>query len=216
MEIKYIGQSSFVIEHQKTKIITDPFSPAIGFTMPSLEAQIITLSHAHEDHNFVEAIGGDPIVFDTPGEYEKDTIRITGFASFHDKENGAERGKNTIFKFEIGELSILHLGDLGHTLTEGLCEEIGNVNVLLIPVGGHFTINADEAAKVIAKLEPNIVIPMHFRTALHSDSFALVAPIEDFLKKMGKSDQETTKSLKVENATLTEDTQIVLLEQLAN
>jgi L-ascorbate metabolism protein UlaG (beta-lactamase superfamily) len=214
MDIKYIGHSSFQIKGKSGTVVTDPFdSKMVGLKYPSLEADIITVSHEHPDHNVSNIIGGNPLLLNIPGEYEKQGIRVTGYLSYHDNSQGKERGKNTLFKIEMEDISVLHCGDLGHLLGEELIEEIDTVDILLIPVGGFYTINADDAVKVISKLEPSLVIPMHYNhDKLDQKTFGQMTPLSDFLTKMGAFESEPVKKLSVKKADLIEGTKVVVME----
>lgn len=214
MDIKYLGHASFQIKGKTGSVITDPFDPKmVGLKFPSVAADIVTISHDHPDHNMKSLVTGTPLIIDIPGEYEKQKVRVTGWGVYHDSKNGAERGKNTIYKIEVDDVSILHCGDLGHTLSEELVEEIGPVDVLLIPVGGFFTIGPDEANQVIHEIEPSIVIPMHYNDPkLNQATFAKLAPLSDFLTKAGVSQIEPVKKLSLKKADMTEDMKVVVME----
>ena len=169
MEIKYLGHSSFLIKTKTAKIVTDPFDPEmVGLKFSKTEADIVTISHGHKDHNQFKNVSGingvSPLMIDMPGEFEKMGIRIFGFQTFHDKTNGSERGENIMYKFESEGMSLLHCGDLGMIPEESFLETIGEVDVLLVPVGGFYTIDSDEAVSLVKKIEPSIVIPMHYIT----------------------------------------------------
>ncbi len=214
MEIKYIGHSSFFIKTKNAKIVTDPFDPqAVGLKYPKQEADIITISHHHPDHDCQDGVKGEPIVFDWPGEYEKNEVHITGYPSFHDKQQGAERGENVIYKIEAENLSLLHVGDLGHMLDDSTVEQIGTVDILFVPVGGFYTISADEAVKVINEIEPSIVIPMHFnREELDPKTFSSLEPVDVFLKKMGAEATVPQEKLVIKKEDITpENMQVVVL-----
>ncbi len=214
MEIKYIGHSSFFIKTKTAKIVTDPFNPQLtGLKFPKQEADIITVSHHHADHNFVEGVKEGALVIDWPGEFEKNEVRITGFQSYHDKKLGEERGDNTIFKFESENLSIVHCGDLGYILDKEMVETIGSVDILLIPVGGFYTINAEEAVKVINEIEPSIVIPMHYsRPEMNQELISNMQPIESFLKEIGAEDSQPQEKLTIKKEDINpEDMKVVVL-----
>lgn len=214
MEIKYIGHSSFFIKTKTAKIVTDPFNPQMtGLKLPKLEADIITVSHPHPDHNFVQGVKEGALVIDWPGEFEKNEVRMYGYQSFHDKQQGAERGANTMFKFESENLSILHCGDLGHILDKEMVEEIGSVDILLIPVGGFFTINAEEAVKVINEIEPSIVIPMHYNSPeMNQEQFGNLAMLDSFLKEIGATDVTPIEKLTIKKEDINvEDMKVVTL-----
>lgn len=214
MDIKYLGHASFSIKSKLGSVVTDPYDPkTLGIKYPTSEADIVTVSHQHGDHNYLAGVTGSPLIVDMPGEYEKNGIRVYGYESYHDANHGADRGKNTLFKIVAEDISVLHCGDLGHILTDEDLEEIDIVDVLLIPVGGFYTINAEEAAKVVAKIEPSIVIPMHYKTDAHTtDAFKDVAPLSQFLEKMGATATEPVKKLSIKKADLTDQTQIVVME----
>ena len=214
MEIKYLGHSSFFIKTKNAKIVTDPFSSqATGMKFPKTEADIVTISHAHDDHNSLEGIKETPLVIDWPGEFEKNEVRITGFQTFHDKKQGEERGLNTMYKFEAENMSILHCGDLGHILEDAVVESIGTVDILLIPTGGFYTISPEEAVKVINEIEPSIIIPMHFgRPELHAELAANMQPLEAFLKAIGAPDTQPVEKLTIKKEDIIpEDMKVVVL-----
>ena len=167
MRIKFIGHACFLITSESgVKIITDPYmkSPYIKYEDIKDEADIVLISHDHEDHNNPKAVKGKPKIVKEIGETEIKGIKIKGIQSFHDTEKGKLRGKTIIYKFEVDGIKICHLGDLGHTLDEEKVKEIGEVDILLIPVGGTFTIGPDEAWEVVKALNPKIIIPMHYKT----------------------------------------------------
>jgi L-ascorbate metabolism protein UlaG (beta-lactamase superfamily) len=188
MEIKYLGHASFLIKSHNTKLVTDPFDPQmVGFKFPKIEAEVVTVSHHHGDHNAVLQIGGHPVVFDLPGEYECSGFSLFGFSTYHDKEKGGQRGENTIFKIEAEDISLLHCGDLGHLLDDSLIDQLGEVNILMVPVGGFYTIDFKEAIQLVHKIEPEIIIPMHYRTEKHNPQvFDKIASIDEFLKEMNQ------------------------------
>lgn len=207
MEITYLGHSSFKLSTKYVKIITDPFDPQmVGFPFPKQEADIVTVSHNHSDHNAVEMIEGSPLVLRIPGEYEKKGVRITGFEWYHDKKKGLERGPNILFRIELEGISMLHCGDLGQKFSEDLIEEIGSLDVLFIPVGGVYTIGPDEAEAIISELEPKIVIPMHYRTEKHNENiFKELFSIDEFLKKRGVSGVEPVHKISLKPEDFFED-----------
>ena len=214
MDITYIGHSSFKIRGKHVTIITDPFNEnAVGLKFPkNLTADIVTVSHDHDDHNFSSQIGGNPYVIGGPGEYEVKGISIYGIRAFHDTQKGAERGKNTMYRMEIDGMTVLHAGDLGHEPSDDMLEEMGNVNVLLIPVGGFYTIDAKTAAAVVHEIEPSVVIPMHFnRPELKKEVFSKLSGLDAFLKEIGKSDILPQAKLTVTKDKLPAEMQVVVL-----
>ena len=183
MKINWLGQSCFKIVTKETTIITDPFGKDIGLKPPHYEASLVTVSHDHNDHNNVSALRGTPFVVDGPGEYDLKGVFIWGIDSFHDNKDGKERGVNTIFIIEAEGMRICHLGDLGQKeLTDEQLEKIGEIDILMIPVGGVYTIDSEEAATVINQIEPKIVIPMHYKIPGLNIK---IQGIEPFLKEMG-------------------------------
>lgn len=213
MNIKYLGHSAFYIRSKDAKIVTDPFNPSIGIKFPKIEADIVTISHEHSDHNYPQGITGEPLIIDWPGEYEKKGVRVSGFPTYHDKEKGKERGSNVIFRIETEGVSILHLGDLGHTLDDDTLEAVGDIDILLIPVGGFYTIDAKDAVAVIKQIEPSVIIPMHYKTREHDAKvFGEVAPLEDFLKAYGLENPETVDQLNIKKEDFAEETKVIVMK----
>lgn len=193
--------------------MTDPYDSDIGFKMPKVEADIVTVSHEHKDHSFIKAVKGEPFVISEPGEYEIKGVEILGFSSFHDENGGKKRGENTIFCFKVDDFSIVHLGDLGHKLTPEQIENLNEVDILLIPVGGVYTIDAATAREAINQLEPKIVIPMHFRTKKHDEKlFKELDGVDVFLKEMGEEKLPPQRKLKIKSRSeLPEERKVVVL-----
>ncbi len=214
MNITYLGHSSFLLKNSTGRVLMDPYDATkMGKKFPKVEADIITISHDHADHNARNVVEGDPLVITIPGEYEKFDIRVSGFETYHDKQQGEERGKNTMYKVEMDDISILHCGDLGHTLTAELIDDINGADIVLIPVGGFYTIDADEARQVVEKLEPSIIIPMHYKVAdMNPEIMDNLAPVDDFLSKIGVTEPERMKTLSIKRADLGENTRIIVLE----
>ena len=164
MKIRYLGHSSFqLIESTGTTIVTDPYSSSLGSEMPAVTADAVTVSHHHYDHDAVERVGGKPPVIDKEGSYELDGVDINSIRSFHDPEGGRLRGENIIFKFSMDGIEVCHLGDIGEECSTELIEALLPVDVLLIPVGGTYTIDAEQAKEYVDRIMPDIVIPMHYR-----------------------------------------------------
>ena len=209
MEISWLGHSCFRIRTKQATAVTDPVSPGKGYSLGKISANMVTVSHDHPGHSFSDGILDNPRVLNRPGEYEIASLLAIGIRSFHDNEGGSLRGKNTIFIIEAEELSICHLGDLGSHLTSSQVEEIGKVDILMIPVGGGSTINASEASVIVRQIEPKIVLPMHYKTSLFQDT---LEPVESFLKEMGVTDSAPKLKLSVNKNTLPLITQIVVLE----
>lgn len=206
MEIKYLGHASFFIKTKDACVVTDPFNSDIGVKFPKTEADIVTISHQHADHNNVSGVAGAPLIVEWPGEFEKNKVRIIGYKSYHDKKQGAERGENILYKIEAEGITILHCGDLGFVPDDKLLDEIGDVDILCVPVGGFYTINSAEAVELIKTMEPSIVIPMHYNHShLNQETFANLAPVEDFLKKMNVENGSPLPKLVVKKEDLVEE-----------
>jgi len=214
MDIFYLGHSSFKLKGKKATVVTDPYdSVMVGLKFPkNVEADIVTVSHAHDDHNAVSQIGGTPFVVTGPGEYEIKGTGIIGLPSFHDNEKGKSRGANTIYNMEMDGVHIAHLGDLGEMLTDKEIEELGSVDILLIPVGGVFTITAKQAQELITGIEPSVVIPMHYgRADLNQKAFRELSPVSTFLELMGGTVAPQPK-LSITKDKIPEQMQIIVLE----
>ncbi len=214
MDIKYFGHAAFYIKTKNTRIVMDPFDPYIGLKFPKTEADIVTVSHHHKDHNNVAAITGNPLVIDMPGEFEKGGVRITGYLSYHDKEKGAQRGEDVLYKLETEEgITVLHCGDLGIIPEENFLESIDDIDILFVPVGGFFTIDAVEAEQLIKKIEPSIVIPMHYGSPqLKPDLGSKLAPVADFLKKFGAEAVKPVPKLTVKKDEMEQEMKVVPME----
>jgi L-ascorbate metabolism protein UlaG (beta-lactamase superfamily) len=208
MDITSLGHSSFRIHGKIATVVTDPFDSAfIGLKFPKhVAADIVTVSHGHEDHNATSQIEDNPFIVSGPGEYEIRGVGIVGIASHHDAE---KKELNTIYRIEIEDLSIVHLGDLGRMLTSEEIDELDGVDILMIPVGGTYTIDATLAAKLASEIDPSIVIPMHYqRPGLKFD----LAPVSAFLKEMGQESVTAQPKLSIAKSKLPEQKQVVVLE----
>ncbi len=211
MEISWVGHSCFRIKGKEAVVITDPCHPSIGYSLGKLRADIVTLSHFHPGHSYIEAVEGEFKQIQAPGEYELKGVFITGIAAFHDNSRGSERGKNTIYVFEIDGVTLCHLGDIGHSPVSSGEEEMNDIGVLFLPVGGVSTINSSMAAEIVRNLAPKIVIPMHYKTpALVRD----LEPVDTFLKKLGIKEITSQPRLSVNRSTLPASTQVVILNYL--
>ena len=209
VDIDWLGHSCFRIKGSHGVIITDPFPPDLGYSLGKPTARIVTVSHQHPSHSYVQGVGGEPRVVKGPGEYEIGGVLILGIATFHDAAGGKNKGKNTVYLMEVDGMSICHLGDLGHVLNAEQVEEIDDVDVLLLPVGGVSTLNAPMAAEVIRRLEPKVVIPMHYKTPAISRR---LGTIDEFLKEMGVEQIESKPKLSLTKSNLPASTQVFLLD----
>lgn len=214
MDIYPLGHSSFRIKGKVATVVTDPFDPAmVGLKFPKVEsADLVTVSHGHPDHNHVALVGGTPFVISGPGEYEVAGVTVVGYGSFHDDKKGEERGKNTIYKMTVDGIRIAHLGDLGHKLSEELVDKLGDVDILLLPVGGFYTVDAATAVEVVSQIEPLVVIPMHYKREGMGKGFEEVEGVDKFLKLMGAEGVEKLNKYTVSRDRLPENTTVVVLE----
>lgn len=183
MKIKWLGHSCFLITGGNgVRILTDPFDETVGYQLPAVEADIVTSSHDHFDHNHIGVVKGDFVHLNEPGPYRERDIEIRGIGSYHDDQGGQKRGDNIIFTFRFEGISVCHLGDLGHLLEDEQIRAIGPVDILLVPVGGTYTIDYRQAVDLIGQLEPKLVIPMHYKTpAMGFD----IDGVDKFLKEYG-------------------------------
>ena len=209
MEITWLGHSCFRIKGKQATIITDPYSPSMGCSLGEPTAHIVTVSHQHPGHSYIQGIGGEPKLVAGPGEYEISGVLILGIAVFHDDNGGRERGKNTVYLMEIDGISVCHLGDLGHVLNIEQAEDIDDVDVLLLPVGGVSTIGASVAVEVIRQLDPKAVVPMHYKTQAASRK---LDPVEGFLKETGGKGISPQRKLLLTKSSLPDTMQIFLLD----
>jgi len=216
-KIIWAGQSCFQIEVSNSRdheadIVIDPYDEETGLKMPSLSADILLVSHQHHDHNNIKAVKGEPFLVEGPGEYEVKGVFIQGIPSFHDDVNGKERGPNTIYIIEAEEMRFCHLGDLGQKLlTDEQVDKIGAVDVLMVPVGGEYTIDSASAQKIIGQIDPKIVIPMHFSLP---KSKSKLDDVSKFLKAMGKPSIAPVDKLTVKSSILPKEgaMEIVVLQ----
>lgn len=197
------GQSCFQILAGQIKIVIDPFSEEAGLRLPKLEADVLLITHTHEDHNNIKAVGGSPFLIQGPGEYEVKGVYVKGIPSFHDDKEGKERGNNTIYMIEVEDLKICHLGDLGQKeLTKEQMEEIGEIDVLMLPVGGIYTISAKEALNIMSQVEPKVTIPMHY--ALPKLKYKLEG-VDKFLKILGIKSIAPEEKLTIKKKDMSEE-----------
>ncbi|MBI2062692.1 MAG: MBL fold metallo-hydrolase [Candidatus Yanofskybacteria bacterium] len=206
MTITWYGQSCFRLESKGTSILIDPFSKEIGLRPPRLNDPIFLVTHEHYDHNNTKEVPGESFIIRGPGEYEKSGIHFEGIMSYHDNVQGTQRGLNTLYVIRIEDMRLCHLGDLGQAkLTDEQIEQIGDVDILFIPVGGKYTIDGKEAAEIVKQVEPKIIIPMHYKVpGLSID----IESSQKFLKEIGIQPEEveeyriTVKNLPTEEIKL--------------
>jgi len=210
MKIRWFGHSCFYITSKSgTRILTDPFAASVGYKLPDVEADIITVSHNHYDHNNVKIVKGQYEIFNKKDFYENEDIQIKGISSFHDGVKGIKRGMNIIFVMNIDGIKVCHLGDLGHVTDESMVSEIGQIDVLLIPVGGIFTLDSKQAKNVIELIKPKAVMPMHYKTP--ELSFKL-GGIEDFTSLFDSARIIKLETLELDIESLQDEGNIILMK----
>ena len=213
MEITYIGHSCFKIKGKEISIVIDPYDSKIGYKLPKLEADLLLTTHDHFDHHNIAGVSGYKLLIDGPGEYEVNGAFIYGISTYHDDKKGGERGTQTMYLIDIDGFTLMHLGDLGHELSTDTLEKVAKVDVLMIPIGGVFTINAEKAAQVISSLEPGIVLPMHYKTD-DLVGFDDLQGVDKFMDEMGvENNVIKEEKLKISSASdVPEDTEVVILK----
>lgn len=219
MHINWNGQSCFQIavsqeKNSQINIVIDPFDESCGLKVPKLQADILLVSHQHKDHNNTKAVSPcteELFLIDGPGEYEVKEIFIQGIPSFHDAANGKEKGLNTIYTIEAEQIRICHLGDIGQKeLTAEQLEEIGDIDILMIPVGGNYTISSKEAAKIMSQIEPNIIIPMHYQIP---NLKVKLEGLDQFLKTMGIKSVVSVPKFSIKKKDIVEEeAKVIVLE----
>lgn len=216
MKIEYLGHSCFKLtESTGTSIVCDPYSDEIGYAMRKVSADAVTVSHGHYDHNAVQNVDGAPILIDGGQNNGLAGVEINSIKSFHDTSRGKKRGENTIFKFRMDGIDVCHLGDLGEKCSSDLIETLLPVDVLLIPVGGAYTIDAEMAKEYVDRIMPDIVIPMHYRTR---DCKLDIDRVDEFTGLFdGDSVEESEKcGIELSRKDLTGETRIIVLKRCAN
>lgn len=212
MKLKWLGHACFlIVSDTGLKIITDPYTSGgkIGYAPVNEAADVVTVSHAHGDHNAVSSVQGKPEVIDAGGVKNAKGIQFKGLPVYHDDDEGKQRGTNTIFCFSVDGVKVCHLGDLGHRLSQEQVAEIGDVDILLIPVGGFFTIDANVASQVCDDLKPKVVIPMHYKTP--KLDFPIVG-VDDFLEGKKNVNRMDSSEVEFKSGALPDVTEIVVLK----
>lgn len=208
MTISWFGHSCFRLEAKNLSILVDPFSKDIGLRSPKIKDNIVLLTHGHYDHANVEDAPAETKIIKGPGEYEIMGVCVRGIQSFHDNSNGADRGLNTMYIIEDDDVKICHMGDFGQDkLEEHQLEEIGDVDVLMIPVGGTYTIDGKQASEIISQIEPKIIIPMHYK--LPELKIDIAGP-EKFLKEIGIKPEKVDKYKATKKTLPQEEMQLIM------
>ena len=210
VEISWYGQTCFRLKGQGSfSIATDPHSPDLGIALPPLQADIVTVSHHNASCHYLEAVQGTYKLLDGPGEYEISGVFITGVSTFADDKQGTVRGLNTVFAFDFEGTTVCHLGRLGHVPTQSQVKNLGSVDVLLVPVGGGGSLTSTQASEVIGLFEPDIVIPMRYRIPGLQEN---LGSVDAFLREMGIDQVDTQETLSVSESSMSEETDIFVLE----
>jgi L-ascorbate metabolism protein UlaG (beta-lactamase superfamily) len=205
VRITWPGHAFFLVESREARVAIDPYNEGVGYPMPDVSADVVLVTHEHGDHNNVGAVKGSPVVVRGVGPHEAAGIAVKGIATKHyDDPKDTRRGDNTVFAWEQAGVRVAHCGDLGHLLSETQVAEVGPIDVLMIPVGGFYTIDAAEAKRVVAQLEPKVVLPMHYRTDVMEGKPSPLAPVDDFLGLM--KDAANVKREGKHSITLSADT----------
>lgn len=212
MDLTWLGHACFRIRGREGIVLTDPPEPSSGHAIPKTEAQLVTISHEHPGHASLRSVGGRPVVLSGPGEYEVQEILVTGIRTFHDADQGAARGTNTVFAIRLDDLVVCHLGDLGHALSAGDLETLGGVDVCLIPISGADTnLSAAMAAEIVHQLEPKVVVPMAYDPERKKKD----APFERLLHELGVKDLTPVPKLSLARSGLPAELQVVALDSRA-
>ena len=209
MDLTWLGHSCFRIRSREATVLTDPCPPASGYAIGKPTADIVTLSHRHDNHSYLKAVAGSPTVLDSPGEYEISGAFVTGISTYHDAKKGEDHGPNIVFIMEMEAIKICHLGDLGHTPTAEQAEEMTGVDILFVPIGGNTTLDGVRAAEVVSLLEARLVVPMHYKTEASKGE---LEPPDRFLKEMGVTAHEPQPKISVTKNSLPASTQVVMLD----
>jgi len=209
MEITWFGHSCFRMKGKEAVVLIDPCPPATGYSLGKAQADMVMISHAHPGHAYLETLQEGYRAIKGPGEYEIKDTYITGIPTFHDDVQGKKLGKNTVYVIEMEGVTLCHLGDLGHNLSPEVTGELGNINVLFIPIGGHSTIGAALAADLVRNINPGYVVPMHYKTA---DEKADLELPEKFLKELGLKDLVVQPKVMVTRTNIPAATQVIMLD----
>jgi len=212
MKIKWLGHASFmIISDSEIKIITDPYLTGGNLSYGEIResADVVTVSHDHSDHNNVAVVSGNPKVVSKAINTDIRGIKLNGIPCYHDDAQGKQRGKNILFCFEVDGIRVCHLGDLGHPLSDKEVAELGKVDILLIPVGGFYTIDARVAGQVCDRLKPKVIIPMHFK---NNKCTYPIAGVDEFLRDKRWVEHSNTSEVEFKPEELRTTTQIIVLK----
>ena len=215
MKVKYLAHSAFlIISDDGTRIVTDPYEPgsyggALGYPAVGETADIVTVSHEHSDHNYPQGVQGNPAIVKGPGEHKAKGITIRGVAAHHDDTSGSQRGRSDMMCITVDGMNVCHAGDLGHLLSPDQLKQIGQVDVLLLPVGGLYTVDAAAATGVVNQIKPRVVIPMHYKTPKVGFD---IAPVDGFLDGKANVVRAGGSEVTLEREKLPKETQVIVLQ----
>jgi len=213
LDVTWLGHGCFRLRGRGAAVVTDPYPPTIGLKLSRMDAEVVTVSHEHDNHNYTQVVRDGAYEIHGPGEYEVAGVSVIGVPTYHDEQKGAKHGRNTVYLIEIDDVRVCHLGDLGHKLDDSEAEAVASPDVLLVPVGGRSAINGAQAAEVVRQLEPRYVVPMHY--AIPGLKIEL-DPLDRFLKEMGVATSEAQPKLSVQKSSVSEyETKVVVLEPRA-
>jgi len=213
LDVTWLGHGCFRLRGRGAAVVTDPYPPTIGLKLSRMDAEVVTISHEHDNHNYTQVVRDGAYEIHGPGEYEVAGVSVIGVPTYHDEQKGAKHGRNTVYLIEIDDVRVCHLGDLGHKLDDSEAEAVASPDVLLVPVGGRSAINGAQAAEVVRQLEPRYVVPMHY--AIPGLKIEL-DPLDRFLKEMGVATSEAQPKLSVQKSSVSEyETKVVVLEPRA-
>lgn len=209
IRIEWYGQSMFRIQGGGVTLVVDPTNPQTGYDYNPVQADAVLITHDHFDHNFMDGVLNRPEVLNKPGEREAAELRVHGFSAFHDNAGGRERGSIVIFAWEQAGFTLAHLGDLGERPSPGALEALKGRDILMVPVGGVFTIDGKQAVALISEIKPRIVIPMHFKTP---DCVVGIEPLQNFIRYYeGEVRDVGERPLSITRDDLPEETEVWVL-----
>jgi L-ascorbate metabolism protein UlaG (beta-lactamase superfamily) len=211
MRLTWLGHACFLIEADGKRIVTDPYNEKVPYDFPEVAADVVTVSHGHHDHNAVERVSGSPAVVEATGSFDLRGISVHGIPAVHDDQGGAERGENILYRFELEGLILAHLGDLGTALDQGQLAALKDVQILLCPVGGHYTIGPQQAAELIGGLpELRVVVPMHYKTERIPDW--PIGPVDPFASLMDNVRRIGAPTVEIAAETLPDALEVWILD----
>lgn len=210
MEIVWHGHSCFRLRGNDAVLVTDPYEPSVGLTLPSLRASLVTVSNDHPHHNNRSAVQGSPYVISGPGEYEVSGVFVVGIGTLLPANDGDTPRLNTVYVMELDGLTLCHLGDLAQPLSSSQVDELGDVDVLFVPAGGRCTLEVPQLAELIGEMEPRVVIPMHYALA---EVQVELGPLDTLLQELGIDEPQRQGRLSVTSTNLPAERRVVVLER---